>query len=449
MHRATHMGEDPIAPLLYRFSLPAIIGMLAHALYNIVDRIFIGQGVGPLGIAGATVGFPVMLVQMAFGLLIGLGATATISIRLGQQKAAEAEHVLGNALTLTILISLLVTASGLIFLNPLLRLFGASEAVLPFARDYMEVILLGTLFQSVGFGLNHVIRGEGNPRAAMQSMFLGAGLNTILDPLFIFALHMGMRGAAIATVISQAAVMIWVLYHFTQRRGLLHLHTATMRLRWPVVRQIIAIGSAPFAMHLVSSLLNAFLNNQLLRYGGDLAISAMGIILSISTIIIMPVFGLNQGAQPIIGYNYGAKQYNRVRKTLRLAIKTATVVTLTGFLIVQAVPHLLILLFSPDDPTLIEVGTKALRYFFLMLPVVGFQIVSSTYFQAVGKPRHAIFLSLSRQAVFFIPAIWLFPQWGGLAGLWLAAPFSDFLSALLTAAFLRREWVLLRNMETD
>ncbi len=440
MHKATHMGEDPIPALLYSFSLPAITGMIATALYNIVDRIFIGQGVGPLGIAGATVGFPIMQVQMAFGMLVGLGATATVSIRLGQQKKEEAEEVLGNAFTLLCITSVVLTAIGLIFLDPMLRLFGASDAVLPYAREYMYVIVLGTVFQAVGFGLNNVIRGEGNPRIAMQSMFVGAGLNTLLDPVFIFGLHLGVTGAAIATVISQAAVMTWVLLHFSRKRGLLHFHRAHLPLRWPIVRPIIAIGSAPFAMHIVASVLNAFLNNQLQRYGGDLAISAMGIIFSLAMVILMPIFGLNQGAQPIIGYNFGAKSYDRVLKTLRLAIKAASVVTVAGFVIAQSMPHFLIQFFSPHDPALIELGTRALRLFFLMLPVVGFQVVSSSYFQAVGKPKHAIFLSLSRQVIFLIPAIWLFPLLWGLDGLWLATPFADALSALLTATFLWKEW---------
>jgi putative MATE family efflux protein len=424
---------------LIKFSMPAIVGMLVNATYNVVDRIFIGQGVGSLGIAGATVGFPIMLVQMAFAMLIGLGANALVSIRLGEQRKEDAELIMANALVLLIFVSLALTAPGLIFLKPLLRLFGASDTIMPYAVDYTQVILLGTVFQTVGFGMNNFIRGEGNPKTAMKTMFIGAGLNILLDPIFIFILHMGVRGAAIATIISQAVSAIWVLCYFRSNRSLLKIRRSNLHIHKAVVLKIFAIGSAPFAMHMVASVLNAVLNNQLQRYGGDMAISVMGIIYSLTMLILMPIFGINQGSQPIIGYNYGAKKYDRVKKTITLAIGAATVVVLAGFMLTQLLPSVLIKLFNPSDTKLIEMGRHGIRIFFIMLPVVGFQVVSSNYFLAVGKAKQAMFLTLTRQLIFLIPAILILPRFFGLDGIWMASPLSDFLAALVTGLFLFKE----------
>ena len=439
MHRSQEIGEGKISALLLKFSIPAIVGMLVSALYNVVDRIFIGQGVGSLGIAGATVGFPIMLVQMAFGMLIGLGGNALVSIRLGEQRKEEADTVAGNALVLLVITSLVMMGLGLTFLKPLLRLFGASAAIMPYSVDYMQVILLGTVFQMVGFGMNNFIRGEGNPGMAMKTMFIGAGLNTVLDPVFIFVLHMGVRGAAIATIISQAASAIWVLSYFAGGKSLLKIRRPALILRKRIVLKIFAIGSAPFAMHMVASVLNAILNIQLQRYGGDIAISVMGIMYSLAMLILMPIFGINQGSQPIIGYNFGAKKYDRVRLATKLATGAASVVVMAGFLITQLFPNALIRLFNHDDPQLLEMGRHAIRIFFLMLPVVGFQVVSANYFLAVGKAKQAMFLSLSRQLVFLIPAILILPRFFGLDGIWMASPFADFMSAFVSGLFLFNE----------
>jgi len=443
MNNAREIGEARVSALLIRFSVPAIVGMVVNALYNVVDRIFIGQGVGSLGIAGATVGFPIMQVQMAFGMLIGLGGNALVSIRLGEQRREEAEKVLGNALVLITAISLLLTIPSLIFLRPLLRLFGASPVSMPYAVEYMQVIILGTVFAGVGFGLNHFIRGEGNPRMAMKTMFIGAGLNTLLDPLFIFVFHMGVRGAAIATVISQMASMTWVLGYFFGRGSLLKIRPANLRLDRAIVKKIAAIGSAPFAMHIVASLYAVLLNNQLQRFGGDLSISVMGILNSIAMLFLMPIFGINQGSQPIIGYNYGARKYDRVRTTVRLAAAAASVVALTGFLVVMFFPAPLMRLFNPRDAGLIAMGTHAMRIFFMVMPVIGFQVIGSSYFQAVGKPKQAMFLALSRQLIFIIPMLAILPRFYGLDGIWMVSPVSDLLSVLVTACFL---WYEIRQL---
>lgn len=439
MNRSQEIGEAKISRLLVKFSVPAIIGMIVNALYNVVDRIFIGQGVGSLGIAGATVGFPIMQLQLAFGMLIGLGGNALVSIRLGEQRKAEAELVLGNAVVLLAGISLLLTLPGLIFLKPLLRFFAASPQSMPYAVDYMQVIIAGTVFPAVGFGLNHFIRGEGNPRMAMKTMFIGAGLNTLLDPFFIFVLHMGVRGAAIATVISQAASMLWVLRYFLGSESLLKIRRANLRLRRRIVAGISTTGSAPFAMHFMSSLIMVLLNNQLQRYGGDLAISVMGILQSIAMLFLMPMFGINQGSQPIIGYNFGAQRFDRVRHTVRLATMAASMVAVAGFLVAMLFPEMLFRLFNPRDPALIAMGKHAMRMFFLMMPLIGFQVVSASYFQAVGKPKEAMFLALSRQLIFLIPALLLLPPVYGLDGIWLVSPVSDFFAAVVAATLLSRE----------
>lgn len=439
MDRSAQMGRGSIPRLLIRFSIPAIVGMLLNALYNVVDRIFIGRGVGALGLAGATVGFPIMLVLMAFGMLIGLGGNSLVSIRLGEKRREEAERVLGNSFTLLIVQALVLTVLGLVFLEPLLNLFGASPAILPYAEDYLSIILLGAVFQAVGFGLNNFIRGEGNPRMAMLTMLIGAVLNTILDPILIFGFGLGIRGAALATIVSQAVAAAWVLAYFLGGKSLLKIRLPALRPHLPTVVRILVIGSSPFVMQLAASVLNAILNSQLQRYGGDLAISAMGIIFSLLMVILMPIFGLNQGAQPLLGYNYGARQYDRVRQTLKLAIGAASALTVLGFLATQLFTAELIRLFSGQNPELLAIGTHAMRTFLIMLPIIGFQIVASNYFQATGKPHKAMLLSTSRQVLLFIPSLLILPRFLGLDGIWLSGPLSDLVSSILTALFLFRE----------
>lgn len=430
------MGEGSVPRLLLSFSIPAIVGMMVNALYNVVDRIFIGWGVGALGIAAATVGFPIMLVLMAFGMLIGMGAGALVSIRLGEKRKEEAERIIGNALALLVMISIVLSVAGLIFLNPLLRLFGASPNILPLAQEYVSVILAGSVFMGVGFGMNNFIRAEGNPRTAMLTMLIGAVLNTILDPIFIFWFKMGIRGAAIATVISQAASAVWVLAYFLNGKSLLKLRLRNFVIKKEILFKIIAIGSPPFVMQLAASALNAILNNQLQRYGGDLAIAAMGIIFSVVMLILMPVFGLNQGAQPLIGYNFGAHRYDRVKRTLQLAVAAATAIALVGFAVTRLFPSFLIRLFNRDSQELLAIGVPAIRIFLIMLPIIGFQVVSANYFQAVGKPKPAMILALSRQVLLLIPAILILPRFLGLRGIWLAGPVADVGSSILTGTWL-------------
>lgn len=445
MDRTQELGQEKISKLLFKFSIPAIVGMVVNSLYNVVDRIFIGQGIGSLGIAGITIGFPIMLVSMAFAMMIGIGATSLISIKLGEQKPKEAELVLGNAVILLIIVSILFAGIGLAFLNPLLHFFGASETVLPYASQYIRIILSGTLFMSIGFGMNNFIRAEGNPRVAMYTMLIGAVLNTILDPIFIFLLDWGIEGAAFATILSQAVSALWVLYYFLSGSSRLRIIKANFKLVPTVVTRIMVIGLPPFTMQIAASVLTVILNNNLSTYGGDVAIAAMGIINTITMLILMPIFGINQGAQPIIGYNYGARQYDRVKEALKLAIIAATIVVTFGFVVTRIFPQQLIMLFNREDQALIDLGTRAVKVFLIGLPIIGFQIVGANYFQAVGKPTQAMILSLSRQVLLLIPLVIILPKFYGLNGLMYAGPVSDIFSSLITGFWLLLEMRYLDN----
>jgi putative MATE family efflux protein len=436
LDRSKQLGEEKILSLIIKFSIPAIIGMLVNALYNIVDRIFIGNGVGSDGIAGAAIGFPIMLIMMAFNMLIGLGANSLVAIRLGEQRKAEAEQIMGNALVLLVALSLVITVLGLMFLDPLLKLFGASAVVLPYAREYMRIILLGSVFQAIGMGMNNFIRSEGNPKIAMFTMLIGAILNTILDPLFIFVFHWGMAGAAYATIISMAVSAAWVLYHFVYGKSVLKLHMKNFKLNPQVIGKVVAIGAAPFMMQFAASILNAIMNRSLSVYGGDVAVSGMSAVMSITMLFLMPIFGINQGVQPIIGYNYGAQKYDRVKEALKLGIMAATIVVIFGFIITRLFPVQLISIFNAKDTALIAFGSHALKVFLIFMPIIGFQIVSSNYFQAVGKPVQAGLLSLSRQVLILIPAMLILPRFFGVEGVLYAGPLSDIVSSVITGLFL-------------
>ncbi|MGE5653158.1 MAG: MATE family efflux transporter, partial [Bacillota bacterium] len=360
-----------------------------------------------------------------------------------------AEQIIANAMVLLIGTAAIISALGLVFMDPLLRRFGASEAVLPYARDYLSVILYGAVFQSVGFGMNNFIRAEGSPKIAMSTMLIGAILNTILDPILIFNFNMGMKGAAYATIFSQAVSAAWVLYYFYSGKSHLKIRTKNFRLRWPIVIGILSIGMAPFAMQLAASVLTVIMNTSLQSYGGDIAISAMGVINSITMLFLMPIFGINQGAQPIIGYNYGAQRFDRVREALSRAIVAATAVVLIGFAATRFFPEALIRLFYNKDSQLIALGAHGLQVFLVFLPIIGFQIVGANYFQAVGKPKQAMFLSLSRQVLILIPALLIMPRLYGLEGIFMAGPLSDLVSSALTAIFLTLEFRHLHERHLD
>lgn len=438
IEREKLLGESEISKLLLKFSIPAIVGMLVNALYNVVDMIFIGKGVGPLGIAGVRIGFPIIVVNMAFSMLYGIGANSLVSIRLGEKKKDEAELIMANAMVIMLITAAILSIIGLILLVPLLKLFGASEAVLPYAQDYLSIILYGAIFQVIGMGMNNFIRGEGNPKMAMVTMLIGAVLNTILDPIFIFVFNWGIKGAAYATILSMAVSSSWVLHYFLFGNSLLKVKKSNLKIRFNIIKNITAIGLAPFSMQLAGSVLVILMNNNLTRYGGDIAVSGMAIINNVAMMFMMTVFGINQGAQPIIGFNYGAKKYDRVKKTLKIAIVAATTVVTIGFLLTRLFPEQIVGIFT-DDLSLIKFGASGLKRFLIFMPIIGFQVVSSAYFQAVGKPKHSMFLSLSRQVLILIPLVMVLPKFMGLDGLLTAGPVADLTSSILTAIFLGRE----------
>lgn len=438
MDRSKALGEEKISALLWKFSLPAITGMVANALYNVVDSIFVGHGVGEIGLAAVTIAFPIMIILMGFGMLVGVGASAVVSLRLGEHKQQEAEKILGNAFSLAMILSVTLTIGILLFLDPILISLGAEEAVLPYAREFTRIILSGSIFMYIGFGLNSIVRAEGNPKTAMATILISAVLNILLNPLFIFVFHMGIGGSAWATVISQGVSAIWILVYFVSKKSLLALRLPNLVLDKKIVLSIFKIGMSPFLMQIAASVVTVLFNFSLLRYGGELAVASVGVINRIAMLMLMPIFGLSQGLQPIIGYNYGAKNYARVIKALKLAIYGATIFSTLGFLVTQIFDEAIIRLFN-DNPELIRMGAHGMRIQLSMLFIIGFQIIGATYFQAVGKAGYSIVLSLSRQVIILIPLVLVLPGIFGLNGAWLASPIADLLSAILTGLFLMKE----------
>lgn len=431
------LKNEKIGKLLLKFSIPAIIGMVVNALYNVVDRMYIGW-IGPLAMTGIGLSLPLMTLLMGFGMLVGIGAGSRISIKLGEGHQDEAERILGNAFTLLFFIMGAVMVLGLLFKTPLLYLFGASEATIGYADEYLTIILYGAIFQGLGFGLTGVMRSEGHPTIAMMTTIGAALTNIVLDPIFIFGLDMGIAGAALATILSQFFSMMVVIYHFTKGKSRLKLHSKNLKLSKAVVISIVSIGMSPFFMQVAASVVSVIANNALKAYGGDIAIGAMTVINAITIFFLMPIFGINQGTQPIVGYNYGAREYGRVKQALKLAITAGVSVATTGFILTQFLTEPLVRIFN-SDPELIAVATKGMRIFLSMLPLVGFQIISANYFQAVGKAPKAIFLSLLRQVLVLIPLLIILPKIFGLTGVWYAGPTADFVASLLTAIFLFKE----------
>jgi putative MATE family efflux protein len=444
--KSNQLATDSIPKLLLKFSLPAIVALIVNALYNIVDSIFVGQGVGDLGLAGVTICFPIVTTFIAFIMLVGMGATALISIRLGEQKQEEAETIVINALILFIVMGISLTVLGLIFLEEILLLFGATPTVLPYATKYLRIILIGSVFLAIGTGMNNFIRAEGNPKTAMVTMFIGAITNIILDYVFIFIFKWGIEGAAFATILSYVLTSTWVLYHFYSGRSTLKIRGKKLQLESIIVTQIIRLGIPTFIIQVTSSIQQLILNRSLARYGGDLALAAIGVIMSITTFLIMPAMGIGQGAQPILGFNKGAKEYGRVKETLGLSILAATSVIFLGFIVSKIWPLQLIGLFN-KNPDLIELGAHGMNIFFKLIPLVGVQMLGASYFQAVGKPNHATLLGLLRQIIIFIPLLIVLPHFWGLEGVWWSAPLSDLGAFLLTGTWLLFEVRQLKQLE--
>lgn len=435
MKKQNILGEEKISKLLMQFSVPAIIGMMVNTLYNIVDRMYIGNipEIGGLALTGVGITMPIMTIIMAFGMLVGMGTSARISLKLGQGKKDEAQHHLGNAFVLILIIATFITVVGLVFMNPILRVFGASADTEIYAAQYMQIIFIGTLFNMLSFGLNHSVRSDGSPKIAMFSMLIGAAINIILDPIFIFGLGIGVRGAAIATVISQIASTVWILYYFTKGKSNIKIRRGSMKLDKVIVISIFSIGMSPFVMQLANSMVQVLANNSLKMYGGDLAIGAMTIVSSVSMIFMQPLFGMNQGSQPIIGFNYGAKKYNRVKETVKYAVTIGTIIVTIGWIVIQTSPDVLIRIFN-NDPELAGMARSGLKVFLFMLPVLGFQVISSNFYLAIGQAKTSMFLSLLRQVLLLTPCLIILPNVGGLGlmGVWLAGPVADGLASVIT-----------------
>lgn len=430
------LGTEKISKLLVKFSIPGIVGMMVNALYNVVDRIFIGraEGLGANGIAGITIGFPITLVIMALAVLFGVGGSTFFSINLGMKKFDIAGRTLGSSFALSIVSGLLITIFGELFLVNILTSLGASSEVLPFSIEYTRVILIGVPFVITSMVLNNFMRADSSPRLAMMTMFLGAGTNIVLDPIFIYIFKWGMTGAALATIISQFISFVWTISYFLSKKRAHRLTKENVRFDFTIIPKILSLGTPLFLFQLSGSLLTIILNKSLIAYGSDIAISAMGITNSVQSIFFMPVIGLNQGVQPIVSYNYGAKYFDRIKETQKLAIISATVMVFIGWVLTRLIADKIVGMFT-DDADLIVISTMFLQRWLLCYPLNGFTVIGSNFFQATARPNISMFLMLTRTVLILIPAVIILPRIWGLDGLLYAAAASDSISFIIVLLF--------------
>ncbi|WP_274950399.1 MATE family efflux transporter [Bacteroides cutis] len=440
----TALGTESIGKLLMQYAIPAIIAMTASSLYNMVDSIFIGHGVGTMAISGLALTFPLMNLAAAFGSLVGVGASTLISVKLGQKDYDTAQRVLGNVVVLNILLGVAFTVVVMAFLDPILYFFGGSDQTIGYARDYMQIILLGNVVTHLYLGLNAVLRSSGHPQEAMYATIATVVINTLLDPLFIYGLGWGIRGAAIATIVAQIVSLLWQLKLFGNKDELLHFHRGIFRLRRKIVSDSLAIGMSPFLMNLAACFIVILINQGLKEYGGDLAIGAFGIVNRLVFIVVMIVMGLNQGMQPIAGYNFGAKRYDRVNRVLKLTIIYATGVTTFGFFVGMLMPDLVVGIFT-SDRELVDISARGLRIVVMFFPIIGFQMVTANFFQSIGMAGKAIFLSLTRQMMILLPCLLILPRFYGTAGVWYSMPVSDLIASLIAAAMLIWQFRMFRE----
>lgn len=429
------LGTENIGKLLAQYAIPAIIAMAASSLYNITDSIFIGHGVGALALSGVSITFPIMNLAAAFGSLVGVGGAALLSLRLGQKDYESANNILGNVLVLNIIVGALFTVFALAFLEPMLRFFGASAEVLPYARDFMVIILLGNIITHIYWGLNSLLRSAGQPKKAMNATLVTIFINAALNPLFIFGLGWGIRGSALATVLSQIAVLVWQIKLFADKESFIRFQKGIYKLQSRIVKGIISIGLAPFLLNAAACVVVILINQRLSAYGGDLAVGAYGIINRVAFLFTMIILGLNQGMQPIAGYNYGASLYDRVGEVLKKTIIIATLIVTAGFIFIQLLPHTVASVFTTEEE-LVDLTTTGLRYVMLFFPLVGFQMTTSIFFQSIGMAHKAIVLSLMRQVIFMIPLIIILPKYLGINGIWLSMSLSDLMACAMAALFL-------------
>ena len=433
--RPTELGTEDIGKLLFQYSLPAIIAMTAASLYHITDSIFIGHGVGPLAISGLAITFPFMNLASAVGSLVGAGAATLLSIRMGQKDYKSANVILGNVITLNLILGISFTVISLLFLDPILLFFGASEVTLPYARDYMSVILVGNVFTHIYMGLNALLRSIGRPEKAMLATIMTVVFNLILTPFFIFVLDWGIKGSALATVVSQVIMLMWQLRFFSNKDSFIHFQRKTFKIEFDIVKEMLAIGMSPFMMNAAATVIVIVINQGLIRTSGDLAVGAYGIVNRVAFLFVMIVMGFNQGMQPIAGYNYGAGLNSRVDQVLRKTIVRATLVTTSGFLIAQLFPTAVVSAFTNDEE-LIALAVNGMRIIFLTYPIIGFQMVTANFFQSIGMPGKSIFMSLSRQLLFLLPGLIILPQIWGTNGVWYSMPIADTISSVVAAIML-------------
>ena len=426
------LGTKPVGQLLMRYAVPAIIAMTASSLYNMVDSIFIGQGVGAMAISGLAITFPLMNLSTAFGAGVGVGASSLLSVKLGKKDYGAAQNILGNTVMLNIITGISFSIISLLFLDPILMFFGASAQTLPYAKDYMEIILCGNVITHLYFGLNALQRAAGKPQLSMYMTIFTVVLNAILDPIFIWPLGLGIRGAAYATVLSQLFALIWQVVMFSNKAEFIHFKRGIYRLKSQLVKNIIGIGMSPFSMNVCACFVVIIINNSLVDHGGDMAVGAYGIINRIAFIFVMITIGVNQGMQPIAGYNYGAMKFDRMMRVLKYALICGTCVTTIGFIVGQFFPEQCVRLFTSDE-TLISLSVHAMRLTTVSFPIIGFQMVVANFFQSIGKAKVSVFLSLSRQLVFLIPMLLVLPTLYGVDGVWYSMPVADTISALVTA----------------
>ena len=430
---ALELGQKPVGQLLWQYALPAIVAMTASSLYNIIDRAMIGQVVGPEAIAGLGITFPFMNLSAAFGAAVGVGSSTCISVKLGQRDYQTAQHLLGNTVTLNLVIGFLFMVVCLLFLDPILLFFGASEVTLPYAREFMTVILLGNMVTHMYFGMNAVLRAAGKPKHAMWATLFTVGCNIVLVVAFVWWFRWGIRGAA--TVTSQSLALCWQMKLFADKKELLHLKRGIYRLKSQLVRNIIAIGISPFLMQTTSCVIVIFMNNQFVRYGGDMAVGAYSIANSVVMVFFMFVMGMNQGMQPIVGYNYGAQKIDRMFRCLWLTIACATAILLVGWSLSMLFPEMIARIFT-TDATLLRLSARGIKIDMLVFFVVGSQAVITNFFQCIGKVKVSIFLSLSRQLFLLLPMAYVFPMFWDLDGVWYSMPASDFGSFAMTIPML-------------
>ncbi len=446
-NRERMLREEKIGRLLFKLSLPAMIGMMVNALYNVVDTIFVGRGVGALAIGGLTVAFPIQMAIMALAMLLGIGAQANISIAFGAGEKEKASRFAGNAYALMAVIGVILMVVGLAFIEPILGLFGASETLLPYAQDYMRIIFMGTIVWTLSMVNSNILRAEGNAKMSMILMVVGTGLNIVLDPIFIFGFKMGIKGAALATVISQYTAFLIAVYYMVTGKSIIKINVETLKLKADYIINITKLGLPSFLRQIIGSILAIFMNNSIVFFGGDIALSAFGIVNRVIMFLFLPMFGILQGFQPIVGFNYGAAAIARVKKSIIIGAKTLVAYCSTALLIIILLHEPILSIFTKDQAT-IDVGTAAIRIMFVGIPVVGLQIISASFFQAIGKAKPALILSLLRQVILLLPLIIILPRLFnlGLTGIWLAFPISDIVSTAISAAMLRREYAALDEL---